>query len=367
MAAGEIKRTSSSRSRGSSNKTRLPVVFIGPGLLVLAVLALVPTLFAIGISLQDRELGQADSGWVWFANYIQLFSDRRFINSVGVSLTWEVVTVSATMVLAVLLGVLLFQCTTARWRNLLCMLFIVPVLLPRVSAAFVWKFAFHPLFGLLTWPYKAITGEPLDLLANPLTALLTVAFVDVWQWGLVLRGHRAEAARNIATATVRSRANGPRKDLGGLRLRGAADAEGPADQPDVREDGRVAAGLRPDLRDDARRAGHLDRDAGHVRLFAGVHRVGPDLVRIEHGGADDGRFDCGVHVYLEVDAMTACFSVCRVVVGVRRSGRAHAAGVRSEANVPRFAPPDIVLLAPVALKGARSVDPVLLLGPSSPQ
>jgi multiple sugar transport system permease protein len=184
MAAGEIKRTSSSRSRGSSNKTRLPVVFIGPGLLVLAVLALVPTLFAIGISLQDRELGQADSGWVWFANYIQLFSDRRFINSVGVSLTWEVVTVSATMVLAVLLGVLLFQCTTARWRNLLCMLFIVPVLLPRVSAAFVWKFAFHPLFGLLTWPYKAITGEPLDLLANPLTALLTVAFVDVWQWGL---------------------------------------------------------------------------------------------------------------------------------------------------------------------------------------
>ncbi|WP_260396838.1 carbohydrate ABC transporter permease [Variovorax sp. KBW07] len=175
---GESKRAS------GRNKTRLPLVFIGPGLLVLAVLALVPTLFAIGISLQDRELGQADSGWVWFANYIQLFSDRRFINSVGVSLTWEVVTVSATMVLAVLLGVLLFQCTTARWRNLLCMLFIVPVLLPRVSAAFVWKFAFHPLFGLLTWPYKAITGEPLDLLANPLTALLTVAFVDVWQWGL---------------------------------------------------------------------------------------------------------------------------------------------------------------------------------------
>jgi multiple sugar transport system permease protein len=166
------------------NKTGLPAVFIGPGLLVLAVLALVPTLFAIVISLQDRELGQADSSWVWLSNYVQLFSDRRFLNSVGVSLTWEVLTVSATMGLAVLLGVLLFQCATPRWRNVLSMLFIVPVLLPRVSAAFVWKFAFHPLFGLLTWPYKAITGEPLDLLASPVTALLTVAFVDVWQWGL---------------------------------------------------------------------------------------------------------------------------------------------------------------------------------------
>jgi multiple sugar transport system permease protein len=170
--------------KARNNKTRLPVVFIGPGLLVLAVLALVPTLFAIGISLQDRELGQADAGWVWFSNYVQLFSDRRFLNSVSVSLIWEVLTVTSTMAVAVLLGVLLFQNTTPRWRNVLSMLFIVPVLLPRVSAAFVWKFAFHPLFGLLTYPYKAITGEPLDLLANPLTALLTVAFVDVWQWGL---------------------------------------------------------------------------------------------------------------------------------------------------------------------------------------
>jgi multiple sugar transport system permease protein len=171
-------------ARERRKKTRLPVVFIGPGLLVLAVLALVPTLFAIVISLQDRELGQGEPGWVWFSNYVQLLSDRRFLNSVGVSLTWEVLTVSATMVLAVVLGVLLFQSANARWRNVLSMLFIVPVLLPRVSAAFVWKFAFHPLFGLITYPYKAITGEPLDLLANPLTALLTVAFVDVWQWGL---------------------------------------------------------------------------------------------------------------------------------------------------------------------------------------
>ena len=172
------------KKKKTATATRLPLVFIGPGLLVLAVLALVPTLFAIGISLQDRELGQADTAWVWLSNYVQLFSDRRFLNSVRVSLVWEVLTVSATMGLAVLLGVLMFQCTTARWRNVLSMLFIVPVLLPRVSAAFVWKFAFHPLFGLLTWPYKAITGEPLDLLASPVTALLTVAFVDVWQWGL---------------------------------------------------------------------------------------------------------------------------------------------------------------------------------------
>lgn len=166
------------------HKTRLPAVFVGPTMLIMAILAFVPTLFAIFISLQDRELGNPDISFVWFANFIQLFSDRRFLNSIQVSLIWEVVTVTATMVFAVFVGILMFHSASSRWKTWLSVLFIMPVLLPRVSAAFVWKFAFHPLFGLLTYPYKAITGEPLDLLAEPALALMSVALVDVWQWGL---------------------------------------------------------------------------------------------------------------------------------------------------------------------------------------
>lgn len=166
------------------HKTRLPTVFVGPAMLVMAVLALVPTVFAIYISLQDRELGGADIGFVWLGNFAQLLSDRRFLNSIQVSLVWEVLTVVSTMVFSVFVGILLFHSASARWKNWLSVLFIMPVLLPRVSAAFVWKFAFHPLFGLLTYPYKAITGQPLDLLSEPALALVSVALVDVWQWGL---------------------------------------------------------------------------------------------------------------------------------------------------------------------------------------
>lgn len=166
------------------HKTRLPVVFVGPAMLIMAILALVPTLFAVFIALQDRELGSPDISFVWFANFINLLSDRRFINSVKISLIWEVLTVVSTMVFAVFVGILLFHSASPGWKKWLSILFIMPVLLPRVSAAFVWKFAFHPLFGLLTYPYKVVTGEPLDLLANPATALISVALVDVWQWGL---------------------------------------------------------------------------------------------------------------------------------------------------------------------------------------
>ncbi|HZZ61956.1 MAG TPA: sugar ABC transporter permease, partial [Roseiarcus sp.] len=63
--------------------------------------------------------------------------------------------------------------------------FIVQVLLPRVSAAYVWKFAFHPLYGLAAYPLKLALGRPVDLLSDPHMAMATVALVDVWQWGLL--------------------------------------------------------------------------------------------------------------------------------------------------------------------------------------
>ena len=100
------------------------------------------------------------------------------------SFKWEVLTVALTMLVGLGLGIAMFEAASARMRNVLCTLFIIPVLLPRVCAAFVWKFAFHPLYGPLTWPVRELTGATPDVLSTPWGALLTVAFVDVWQWGL---------------------------------------------------------------------------------------------------------------------------------------------------------------------------------------
>ena len=72
----------------------LPVVFLGPALIVLIILAAVPTLYAFNISLQNRTLSAPDADYVWFANYIALFGDARFLNALWVSLKWEVLTVS---------------------------------------------------------------------------------------------------------------------------------------------------------------------------------------------------------------------------------------------------------------------------------
>ncbi|MGO4451228.1 carbohydrate ABC transporter permease [Phyllobacterium sp. TAF24] len=167
-----------------NRKTSLPLLFLIPPLVVLAILAFVPTIAAVNIALQNRELSFPNSSYVWFANFIDLFNDRRFLNAIRISLIWEVVTVTATMLVAILLAIFLYETASPRMRNLVTVLFIIPVMLPRVSAAFVWKFMFNPLFGLINYPIKLLTGAPVDFLSLPSTALASVAIVDVWQWGL---------------------------------------------------------------------------------------------------------------------------------------------------------------------------------------
>lgn len=161
----------------------LPYVFLVPTMAILVVLAFVPMFYAIGVSLENRTLSSPDSHFVGLSNYLMLFGDSRFVNALWVSVKWELITVCATMIAAIGLGVLMFEAAGPKLRNVLSLIFLIPVLLPRVCAAFVWKFAFHPLYGIITYPYRAITGQPLDMLSSPTQALFAVAFVDLWQWG----------------------------------------------------------------------------------------------------------------------------------------------------------------------------------------
>lgn len=165
-------------------KTSLPFVFLVPPLVVMAVLGLVPTVAAINLALKNRVLRYPDSEYVWFRNFLRLAADRRFINSIEVSAIWEIVTVSGAVAVGVVIAVYLFENVRGRMRNLIGVLLIVPVLLPRVSAAFIWKFMYSPLNGILSWLLGVFGMPNTAFLSDPALALYAVALVDIWQWGL---------------------------------------------------------------------------------------------------------------------------------------------------------------------------------------
>jgi len=157
-------------------------LFISPAILVLIIISIVPTIRAVEMSFQNRELRYQTYHYIGLHNYKELFSDRRFINSIKVSATWEVITVFSTMLIAIFLAIFIFEYVPLRAKNLMQILLILPVIVPRVSAAYIWRYIYSPIIGIINYILGLIYIKPIALLSDPKTALFSIAAVDIWQW-----------------------------------------------------------------------------------------------------------------------------------------------------------------------------------------
>lgn len=165
-------------------RSRFAMLALGPPLALLVLMSLPPTIGALLLAFRNLTLMSPTSRWVGFANFARMLTDHRLHNALQISLLWEVVTVAGSMVVAVLLGVLIFERVGGRARDLVCLALILPILLPRVSAGLIWRFMYSPLMGVVNYPVQLLGLPPVEYLSRPSTALYAVAVVDVWQWGL---------------------------------------------------------------------------------------------------------------------------------------------------------------------------------------
>lgn len=165
-------------------RSRFATLALLPPFAFLALLSLPPTIGALLLAFRNLSLMSPHSRWVGFANFERMWTDHRLHNALRISLLWELVTVAGSVILAVLLGVLIFERVKGRARDLVCLALILPILLPRVSAGLIWRFMYSPLMGIVNYPVQLLGLPPVEYLSQPSTALYAVAVVDIWQWGL---------------------------------------------------------------------------------------------------------------------------------------------------------------------------------------
>ena len=166
------------------NKNKFILFCILPSIVILLIVVIFPMVGAINYSLQDKSLRFLEGDYIGLQNYIDMFEDRRFINALKISLYWELITVIGSLLLAILVSIILFEYSNKNYRILLAIILIMPIMLPKVSAGLIWRFMLSPVMGLVNAPLISLNLNPIEYLASPKLALFSVAFVDIWQWGL---------------------------------------------------------------------------------------------------------------------------------------------------------------------------------------
>nr|WP_318382626.1 sugar ABC transporter permease [uncultured Enterobacter sp.] len=156
---------------------------LAPSLLVLTLLTLIPAVALVVTSFTPLSLTNPAATFTFrdpLVNYAQLLHDDRFLASIATQLKLSVVSVFFQVLIGLLLALLLDG--TSRWLNGVRTLLLIPMVLPPIIVALIWKIIYTPDISPLHQVLDRV-GLPLDsLIANPATALWAIVVADVWQW-----------------------------------------------------------------------------------------------------------------------------------------------------------------------------------------
>jgi multiple sugar transport system permease protein len=158
--------------------------FLAPALGVIAVFFLLPVGAAFLLSLTDFDIyaiaSRQNLRFVGVDNYVRLFRDPLFW--VALRNTAYFVVVAGPLSIGLSLGAaLLVNARLVRARGVFRTVFFLPVVTTLVAVAVVWRYLYHPRYGLLGWGPELLGLGPIDWLGDPRWAMPAIVLMAAWK------------------------------------------------------------------------------------------------------------------------------------------------------------------------------------------
>nr|MEE4269545.1 sugar ABC transporter permease [Candidatus Krumholzibacteria bacterium] len=165
-------------------KARAAWWFLMPSMVLLSLFFVVPVTAGLLLSLTDFDIYAVGSPgtarFVGLANYRYLLGDATFWKAVGNTL--QFVLVGGPLSLITSLGAaLLLNSKLVRWRGIFRTVYFAPVITTLVSVAIVWRYLYHPRYGLLNYLLGLMGLGPIDWLGDPHWAMPSIILLAVWK------------------------------------------------------------------------------------------------------------------------------------------------------------------------------------------
>lgn len=153
--------------------------FLLPGLMVLLAIIIFPLLFTIRVSFSSWDVFQPGLDNIGGKNYGRVFHDARFWQSLVRLSVLSASSVIAQYVLGFALALAVWR--EMRFRRVLRVLFLVPMMTTPVVMSVVWRTIFHESLGPAN-DLLGMIGLSVPWLSNNIAAFVSVMIVEVWQW-----------------------------------------------------------------------------------------------------------------------------------------------------------------------------------------
>src|SRR5215218_3212036 len=178
--AASIQAPAAKKTRGLSEK-RLAFWMVSPSMLLIALVAAYPILYAIWLSLHEYSVRVAGlSRWAGFKNYTTALSDSAFWDAVQTTFIFTVASVAFETLLGLAMAMAMHS--AFRGQGLLRTVVLVPWAILTVVTAITWQTIFEPTLGFVNSLLGAV-GLPNDTvwLGQSPEALMVMIFADVWK------------------------------------------------------------------------------------------------------------------------------------------------------------------------------------------
>ncbi|MDR5699559.1 carbohydrate ABC transporter permease [Agromyces aerolatus] len=153
---------------------------LAPSVVVFAIVLLLPTLYIVNLMFRRESLTRpGNNGYIGFDNFIKLAGDERFWGAVGHSAVFSGVSLAVSIPVGILIALLINR--KLRGHGLLRIILIVPMVLAPLVVGAIFRFMFDSN-GFVSWTLGLIGIDAPAFLSIPGVSLVTVAFVDAWQW-----------------------------------------------------------------------------------------------------------------------------------------------------------------------------------------
>jgi len=163
---------------------RAAYFFLAPALIPIFIFFFVPALAAFVLSFTDFDIYSLSNfeyaRFVGLRNYFQLAEDPLFWKAM--TNTFYYVLVGGPLSIAASLGTaLLLNSKLMRFKAFFRTIYFLPVVTTLVAVAVVWRFLYHPRFGLLNYALSFFGIDAIDWLGDPVWAMPAIMLMSAWK------------------------------------------------------------------------------------------------------------------------------------------------------------------------------------------